>query len=62
MEAALAAAMMRTADLAMPHQERRRPERGRNRDAQMEAELQGATETMHAAWQRLKMDTMDAQL
>ena len=28
----------------------------------MEAELQGVTDAMHAAWQCLKMDTRDAQL
>ena len=28
----------------------------------MEAELQAVTDAMHAAWQRLKMDTIDAQL
>ena len=28
----------------------------------MEAELQAATDMMHAAWQRLKMDTRGAQL
>ena len=31
-------------------------------DAQTEAELQTATDAMHAAWQRLKTDTRDAQL
>ena len=28
----------------------------------MEAELQTATDAMHTTWQRLKMDTRDAQL
>ena len=28
----------------------------------MEAELQAATDAMHTAWRRLKMDTRDAQL
>ena len=31
-------------------------------DARTEAELQAATDAMHAVWQRLKMDTRDAQL
>ena len=43
-------------------QERRRPGRGWSGDAQTEAELQTATDAMHAAGQRLKTDTRDAQL
>ena len=61
-EAAFAAAIIRTAELVIPPQERRRPGRGWSRDAQTEAELQTATDAMHAAWQRLKTDTRDAQL
>ena len=60
-EAAFAAAMMRTAELVIPPQERRRPGRDWSRDARTEAELQAdATDAMHTAWQRLKMDTRDA--
>ena len=61
-EAAFAAAIMRTAELVIPLQERRRPGRGWSGDARTEAELQAATDAIHAAWQRLKMDTRDAQL
>ena len=61
-EAAFAAAIMRTAELVIPPQERRRPGRGWSGDARTEAELQAATDAMHTAWQRLKMDTKDAQL
>ena len=61
-EAAFAAAIMRTAELVIPPQERRRSGRGWSGDAQTEAELQTATDAMHAAWQRLKTDTSDAQL
>ena len=61
-EAAFAAAIMRTAEFVIPPQDRRRPGRGWSGDAQTEAELQTATDAMHAAWQRLKTDTRDAQL
>ena len=61
-EPAFAAAIMRTAELVIPPQERRRPGRGWSGDAQAEAELQTATDAMNAAWQRLKTDTRDAQL
>ena len=61
-ETAFAAAIMRTVELVIPPQERRRPGRGWRGDAQMEAELQTATDAMHAAWQRLKTYTRDAQL
>ena len=61
-EAAFAAAIMRTAELVIPPQERRRPGRGRSGDTRTEAELQAATDAMHTAWQRLKMNTRDAQL
>ena len=61
-EAAFAAAIMRTAELVMPPQERRRPGRGWRGDARTEAEVQAATDAMHTAWQRLKMDTRHAQL
>ena len=43
-------------------QERRRPGQGWSEDAQTEAELQAATDAMHAAWQRLKMDALGVQL
>ena len=61
-EAAFTTAIMRTAELVIPPQERRRPGRGWSGDARREAELQAASDAMHAAWQRLKMDTRDAQL
>ena len=53
---------MRTAELVIPLQERRRPGRGWSGDAQTEALLQTATDVMHTAWQRLKTDTRDTQL
>ena len=61
-EAAFGAAIMGTAELVIPHQERRRPRRGWSGDAQTETELQAATDAMHEAWQPLKMDTRNAQL
>ena len=61
-ETVLATAIMRPAELVIPPQERRRAGRGWSGDAQTEAELQTATDAMHAAWQRLKTDTKDAQL
>ena len=61
-EAAFAAAIMRTAELIIPAEERRSPGRGWSGDARTEAELQVATDAMHTAWQRLRMDTRDAQL
>ena len=61
-EAAFAAAIMRTAELVIPPRERRRLGRGWSGDARTEAELQAATDAMHTAWKRLKMDTRDAQL
>ena len=61
-EAAYTAVIMRTAALVIPPQERRRPGRGRSAEAQIEAGLQAATNAMLVAWQRLKMDTRDAQL
>ena len=61
-EAAFAAAIMRTAELVIPLQERRIPGRGWSGDARTEAELQAATDAMHTAWQRLRMDTRDTQL
>ena len=61
-EAPFAAAIMRTAELVIPPQKRRRSGRGWSGDARTEAELQAATDAMHTAWQRLKMDTSDAQL
>ena len=61
-EAASAAAIMRTAELVIPPHERRRVGRGWSGDARTEAELQAAADAMHTAWQRLKMDTRDAQL
>ena len=50
------------AELVIPPQERRIPGRGWSGDARTEAELQAATDAMHTAWQRLRMDTRDAQL
>ena len=61
-EAAFTAAIMRTAELVTPPQERRRTRRGWSGDARTKTELKAATDAMHAAWQRLKMDTGDAQL
>ena len=61
-EAAFAAVMMRTAELVITTQERMRPRREWSGDAQMEAELQAATDAMHSAWQRLKTENRDAQL
>ena len=61
-EAAFAAVIMRTAELVIPPQERRIPGRGWSGDARTEAELQAATDAMHTAWQRLRVDTRDAQL
>ena len=61
-EGAFTAAIVRTAELVIPPQEQRRPGRGWSGDARTEAELQAATDAMRAAWQRLKMDTRDAQL
>ena len=48
-EAAFAAAIMRTAELVIPPQERRRPGRGWSGDARTEAELQAATDAMYTA-------------
>ena len=53
-ESAFTAVMMRTAELVIPPQERRRPGRGWSGDARTEAELQAATDAMHTVWQRLK--------
>ena len=47
-EAAFAAAIMRTAELVIPPQERRRPGRRWTGDARTEAELQAATDAMHS--------------
>ena len=55
-EAAFAAAIMRTAELVIPPQERRRLGRGWSGDARTEAELQAATDAMHTAWQHLRID------
>ena len=60
-EAAFTAAIMRTAELVISPQERRRPGQGWSGDARTEAELQAATDAMHAAWQHLKLGTRDAQ-
>ena len=49
-EAAFAATIIRIAELVTPPQERRRPGPGWSGDAQTEAELQTATDAMHAAW------------
>ena len=48
-EAAFAIAIMRTAELVIPPQERRRPGRGWSGDVRTEAELQAATDGMHTA-------------
>ena len=61
-EAAFAAAIMRTAELVIPSQERKRPGPGEDGDAPMETGIQAMMDAMHAAWQRLKIDTRDAQL
>ena len=61
-EAAFAAAIMRTVESVIPPQERKSPGRGWSGDAQSEAELQTATDAMHAAWQRLNSNTRNAQL
>ena len=61
-EAAFAAAIMRTAESVIPLQERRRLGRGWSGDARTEAELLASTDAMHTARQRLKMNTRDAQL
>ena len=61
-EAASAVAIMRIAELMIPPQERRRTGRGWSGNARTKAELQAATDAMHTAWKRLKMDTRDAQL
>ena len=61
-ETAFTAAIMRTTELVIPPQERRKPGRGWSGDARTETELQAATGAMHAAWQRLKMDTRNAKL
>ena len=49
-EAAFAATIIRTAEMVTPPQERRRTGPGWSGDAQTEAELQPATDAMHAAW------------
>ena len=61
-EASFTAAIIRTAELVIPPQERRRPGQGWSGDAQTEAELQATTDAMHTAWQRLKMDTGSEKL
>ena len=61
-EAVFAAAIMRIAELVIPPQEQRGLGRGWSGDARTEAELQAATDALHAAWQQLKMNTRDAQL
>ena len=61
-EVAFAAAIMRTAELMILPQKRRKPRRGWSGDAQTEAELQTATNAIHAAWQRLKIYTRDTKL
>ena len=48
-EAVFVAAIMRTAELVISPQERRRPGRGWNGDARTEADLQVATDAIHTA-------------
>ena len=48
-EAAFTAVIMRTAELVIPPQKRRRPGQGWSGDARTKAELQAATDAMHAA-------------
>ena len=55
-EAAFAAAIMRTAELVIAPQERRRPGRDWSGDAQTEAELQAATEAMRCSLKWLPGD------
>ena len=61
-KAAFAAVIMRITKFVIPPQERNRPGRGWSGDAHTEAELQAATDAMHAAWQPSKMDTRSSQL
>ena len=58
-EASFVVAITRTDELVTPSQERRRPGPGWSRDAEMKPELQAATDAMHTAWKRLKVDTRD---
>ena len=46
----------------LARQECRRAGRGWSRDAQTEGKLEAATEVIHAAWQRPKLDVNDAQV
>ena len=48
-EAAFTAVIMRIAELVIPPQKRRRPRQGWSGDARTKAELQAATDAMHAA-------------
>ena len=61
-EAAFAAIIMLTTEPVFPPKEQRRRGRGWSGDAQTGAELKAATDVMHTAGQRLKVDTRDAQL
>ena len=61
-EAAFTVTSLRTAELTIPPQERRRLGRGWSGGAQTGAELQAPTDVIHAARQRVKIDTRDAQL
>ena len=60
-EAAFTVTILRTAELVILHQERRRPRRSWSGDAQTEAELQASADVIHTAWQRIKIDTRNAQ-
>ena len=61
-EAAFTAAIMWTAEVVIPSQERKRPGPGENGDAPMETGIHAMTDAKHASWQSLKVDTRDAQL
>ena len=61
-EAVFTAAIMRTTEFGDPTPGTKESRIGLSGDAQTEAEPRAATDAMHAAWQRLKMDKRDAQL
>ena len=61
-EAAFGTAVLQTAELVAPPQERRLPGRGWRGDAQEEVELKMAMTARRAAWKRQKAGTKDSQL